>query len=192
MSCIVRDGFTTCLWCDLKSHSGVENDFLCAHGDGCSRGRFLSEPRKNSFCSLTFHLPFLFQAWDDVVRKEKPKEEAYEYKKRLTLDHEKSKLSLAEIYEQEYLKLNQVRKPVPSTWVRNNGVIMVPPNWGQGCWYHLWIHQISRSGSFLVFFYLDPLFFPSNWDAIHVTQLTILKWTIQGHLVHAVLSKHSV
>ncbi|XP_075391311.1 U3 small nucleolar ribonucleoprotein MPP10 [Tenrec ecaudatus] len=47
------------------------------------------------------------QAWDDVVRKEKPKEDAYEYKKHLTLDHEKSKLSLAEIYEQEYIKLNQ-------------------------------------------------------------------------------------
>ncbi|XP_008268000.1 U3 small nucleolar ribonucleoprotein protein MPP10 isoform X1 [Oryctolagus cuniculus] len=47
------------------------------------------------------------KAWDDVVRKEKPKEDAYEYKKRLTLDHEKSKLSLAEIYEQEYIKLNQ-------------------------------------------------------------------------------------
>ncbi|XP_006872205.1 PREDICTED: U3 small nucleolar ribonucleoprotein protein MPP10-like [Chrysochloris asiatica] len=47
------------------------------------------------------------RAWDDVVRKEKPKEDAYEYKKRLTLDHEKSKLSLAEIYEQEYIKLNQ-------------------------------------------------------------------------------------
>ncbi|XP_054417864.1 U3 small nucleolar ribonucleoprotein protein MPP10 [Pteronotus mesoamericanus] len=47
------------------------------------------------------------QAWDDVVRKEKPKEEAYEYKKRITLDHEKSKLSLAEVYEQEYIKLQQ-------------------------------------------------------------------------------------
>uniref|UniRef100_A0A3B4CUM7 U3 small nucleolar ribonucleoprotein protein MPP10 n=1 Tax=Pygocentrus nattereri TaxID=42514 RepID=A0A3B4CUM7_PYGNA len=47
------------------------------------------------------------QVWDDVVRKEKPKEEVFEYKKRLTLDHEKSKLSLAEVYEQEYLKQTQ-------------------------------------------------------------------------------------
>ncbi|XP_068131681.1 U3 small nucleolar ribonucleoprotein protein MPP10 [Hyperolius riggenbachi] len=50
------------------------------------------------------------QVWDDVVRKEKPKENAYEYKKRLTLDHDKSKLSLAEIYEKEYLKLNQKKE----------------------------------------------------------------------------------
>ncbi|XP_008933529.1 PREDICTED: U3 small nucleolar ribonucleoprotein protein MPP10, partial [Merops nubicus] len=49
----------------------------------------------------------LDEAWDDVVPKEKPKEEAFEYKKRITLDHEKSKLSLAEIYEQEYMKLQQ-------------------------------------------------------------------------------------
>ncbi|XP_076853010.1 U3 small nucleolar ribonucleoprotein MPP10 [Brachyhypopomus gauderio] len=47
------------------------------------------------------------QVWDDVVRKEKPKEEVFEYKKRLTLDHEKSKLSLAEVYEQEYVKQTQ-------------------------------------------------------------------------------------
>ncbi|KAF7654899.1 hypothetical protein LDENG_00063340 [Lucifuga dentata] len=47
------------------------------------------------------------QTFDDVVRKEKPKEEVFEYKKRLTLDHEKSKQSLAEIYEQEYLKQAQ-------------------------------------------------------------------------------------
>ncbi|XP_015198790.2 U3 small nucleolar ribonucleoprotein protein MPP10 [Lepisosteus oculatus] len=50
------------------------------------------------------------QAWDDVIRKEKPKEDAFEYKKRLTLDHEKSKLSLAEVYEQEYLKQTQQKK----------------------------------------------------------------------------------
>uniref|UniRef100_A0A8C9TIQ9 U3 small nucleolar ribonucleoprotein protein MPP10 n=1 Tax=Scleropages formosus TaxID=113540 RepID=A0A8C9TIQ9_SCLFO len=50
------------------------------------------------------------QVWDDVVRKEKPKEDVFEYKKRLTLDHEKSKLSLAEVYEQEYLKQTQQKK----------------------------------------------------------------------------------
>ncbi|NWY69442.1 MPP10 protein, partial [Erithacus rubecula] len=49
----------------------------------------------------------LDEAWDDVVPKEKPKEEAFEYKQRISLDHEKSKLSLAEIYEQEYMKLHQ-------------------------------------------------------------------------------------
>nr|XP_055059148.1 U3 small nucleolar ribonucleoprotein protein MPP10 [Misgurnus anguillicaudatus] len=50
------------------------------------------------------------QVWDDVVRKEKPKEEVFEYKKRLTLDHEKSKLSLAEVYEKEYLKQTEEKK----------------------------------------------------------------------------------
>ncbi|KAG2464797.1 MPP10 protein, partial [Polypterus senegalus] len=47
------------------------------------------------------------QVWDDVVRKEKPKEDTFEYKKRLSLNHKKSKLSLAEVYKQEYLKQNQ-------------------------------------------------------------------------------------
>jgi U3 small nucleolar RNA-associated protein MPP10 len=40
------------------------------------------------------------KAWDNVERKVKPIEEITEYKKRLTLDQSKSKLSLAEIYEQ--------------------------------------------------------------------------------------------
>lgn len=57
---------------------------------------------------LFFKVNSVWQAFDDVVRKVKPKEEVFEYKKRLTLDHEKSKQSLAEIYEQEYQKLNQV------------------------------------------------------------------------------------
>ncbi|KAG1664212.1 U3 small nucleolar RNA-associated protein MPP10 [Nymphon striatum] len=42
--------------------------------------------------------------FDDVTRKEKPKEEVFEYKKRIVLDQEKSKEGLAEIYEKEYLK----------------------------------------------------------------------------------------
>lgn len=59
-------------------------------------------------CIFVFFVRCISKVWDDVVRKEKPKEDAFEYKKRLTLDHDKSKLSLAEVYEQEYLKLNQV------------------------------------------------------------------------------------
>ena len=48
------------------------------------------------------------QSWDDVERKVKPTEEAREYKKRAVLDQEKSKLSLGEVYEQEYVQQMQV------------------------------------------------------------------------------------
>ena len=48
------------------------------------------------------------QAFDDVERKVKPKEDAFEFKKRIALDQEKSKLSLGEIYEQEYLQQAEV------------------------------------------------------------------------------------
>ena len=43
-----------------------------------------------------------------MERKVKPVTEPYEYKKQIPLDHEKSKLSLGQIYEQEYLKQTQV------------------------------------------------------------------------------------
>ena len=48
------------------------------------------------------------QAWDDVVRKVKPAEKPFDYARAKPLDQEKSSLSLAEIYEQEFLKATQV------------------------------------------------------------------------------------
>ena len=44
------------------------------------------------------------EGWDDVVRKTKPTEQAFEFKRRITLEQEKSKVSLAQVYEKEFLK----------------------------------------------------------------------------------------
>lgn len=44
------------------------------------------------------------KAWDDVVKKEKPVDDQLNFRKTEVLDHAKSKLSLAQVYEAEYLK----------------------------------------------------------------------------------------
>eukprot|EP00106_Octopus_bimaculoides_P009337 XP_014776779.1 PREDICTED: U3 small nucleolar ribonucleoprotein protein MPP10-like [Octopus bimaculoides] len=47
------------------------------------------------------------QAWDDVERKSKVAVTPFEYKKAVVLNQEKSKLSLGEIYEREFLQQQQ-------------------------------------------------------------------------------------
>lgn len=44
------------------------------------------------------------------MRKTKPVEEVFEFRRRLTLDQEKSKVGLAEVYEQEFLKMKEQKK----------------------------------------------------------------------------------
>ena len=49
------------------------------------------------------------QAWDDVEHRVKPPVRPFDYSRSRPLDQEKSKMSLAEVYEQEYIKQTLAR-----------------------------------------------------------------------------------
>lgn len=67
------------------------------------------------------------KAWDDVERKEKPVDDQLVFRKTEVLDHAKSKQSLAQVYEAEYLKQKQAlsgeveeeKEPEAHTEIRN-------------------------------------------------------------------------
>ena len=50
----------------------------------------------------------MLQSWDDVERRVRPPEKPYDFSRSHPLQQEQSKLSLAEVYEQEYIKHTQV------------------------------------------------------------------------------------
>lgn len=64
------------------------------------------------------------KAWDDVVRKVKPVEDQLAFKKPEILDQSKSKLSLAQVYEAEYLKQKhgdeEEKEPEAHTVIRDS------------------------------------------------------------------------
>ena len=72
-------------------------------------GRFQGNTVCARVCVCVCVMVWSMQAWDDVERKIKPAEKPYDYSRSRPLEQEKSKLSLAEVYEQEYLKQTQVR-----------------------------------------------------------------------------------
>ena len=57
---------------------------------------------------MAHSLTVVLQSWDDVERRVRPPEKPYDFSRSRPLQQEQSKLSLAEVYEQEYIKHTQV------------------------------------------------------------------------------------
>ena len=91
---------------EIAGPARPENSLLQEHLDYdnvAKRAPAMTEEVSNTLESIILRR-IKDKAWDDVERKVKPVEDPHEYKKRLVLDQEKSKLSLAQVYEQEYLQ----------------------------------------------------------------------------------------
>ncbi|KAL8577183.1 hypothetical protein ACOMHN_047951 [Nucella lapillus] len=92
---------------EVKAKDRPENSMLEEHVDfkqAPPTAAEMTEERSKSIEDIIFQR-VRDKAFDDNVRQVRPVEEAFELKTQRVLDQEKSKLSLHEVYEQEFLKL---------------------------------------------------------------------------------------
>ncbi|CAB0037794.1 unnamed protein product [Trichogramma brassicae] len=97
----------------VTAHSRPENSLLETYVefDAGSRPPLITTQETNISIEDIIIQRIKDKAWDDVVKKYKTIETPVEFKKKLVMNQEKSKESLAQIYENEYIKQREALNP---------------------------------------------------------------------------------